>query len=327
VKRLVTVLGVVAALCAVVAGSAQAATSRHGHIRGIVFAHSQSGIAGGGNLTYHRGPVMPTNQVYAIFWIPPGYTVDTSGAGYQNTIDNYFSNVAHDSVSGAGPFSTNVYWSDTQYYESTPSGNQNVSYNSAFVTVINDTTEYPPNGCTDSYTTVCLTDQQIQIEIQRVIGTANPTGGATEYFLFTPKNVGSCIDSTSAKCSYSYYCAYHSNFADTNNGQQVLYANMPYANFVPSACGSGQKPNGNDADSTINVTSHEHNETITDPFGSAWYDIQGNENGDKCAWNFGSKRQISGPSGAKYNQTINGAHYYLQQEWSNHSSGCVLTGL
>jgi hypothetical protein len=102
---------------------------------------------------------------------------------------------------------------------------------------------------------------------------------------------------------------------------------MPYANFVPSACGSGQKPNGNDADSTINVTSHEHNETITDPFGSAWYDIQGNENGDKYAWNFGSKRQISGPSGAKYNQTINGAHYYLQQEWSNHSSGCVLTGL
>jgi hypothetical protein len=320
VKRFVTVVGIVAASCAVVAASAQATSSRHGRIRGIVFAHSQSGPFRGGNLAYHGGPVMPTNQVYAIFWIPPGYSVDPNGAGYQQTIDNYFSNVAHDSG-----LSSNVYYSDTQYYQSNPS--LNVSYNSTFVKEIDDSTPYPANGCTDSYTTVCLTDGQIQTEIQNVIASTYPTGGGTEYFLFTPRNVGSCIDSTSSECSYSYYCAYHSNFVDTGNSQQVLYANMPYANFVPSACGTGQKPNGNDADSTINVTSHEHNETITDPFGSAWYDIQGNEDGDKCAWNFGSRRQISGASGAKYNQTINGSHYYLQQEWSNNSSGCVLMGL
>jgi hypothetical protein len=322
VRRVVTVVGVVAASCAVIAASAQAASSRHGRIRGIVFAHGQAGFfGGGGNLTYHGGSVMPTNQVYAIFWMPQGYTsVDTSALGYQQTIDNYFSNVA-----AASGLTSNVYWSDTQYYQSTPTGNQNVSYNSKFVREIDDTTPYPANGCTDSYTTVCLTDQQIQTEIQNVIGTTYPTGGTTEYFLFTPKNVGSCIDSSSSECSYSYYCAYHSNFDD--NGQQVLYANMPYANFVPSACGSGQKPNGNDADSTINVTSHEHNETITDPLGTAWYDVQGNEDGDKCAWNFGSKRKLFGSNGAKYNQTINGAHYYLQQEWSNQSSGCVLSGL
>ncbi len=28
-----------------------------------------------------------------------------------------------------------------------------------------------------------------------------------------------------------------------------------------------------------------------------------------------------------YNQVINGNHYYLQREWSNVSSGCVLTGV
>jgi hypothetical protein len=322
-KRLVVVLGIAAASCALLAASAQAASSRHGRIRGIVFAHSQAGaFGGGGNLTYHGGAVMPTNQVYAIFWMPPGYTsVDTSGAGYQATIDNYFSNVA-----AASGLSTNVYWAGTQYYQATPTGNQNVSYSSSFVKEIDDASPYPPNGCTDSYTSVCLTDQQIQNEIASVVSTNNlPTGNGTEYFLFTPKNVGSCIDSTSAQCAYSYYCAYHSNIGTGSTA--ILYANMPYANFVPSACGSGQKPNGNDADSTINVTSHEHNETITDPFGTAWYDIQGNEDGDKCAWNFGSKRQSSGVGGARYNQTINGSHYYLQQEWSNHSSGCVLSGL
>jgi hypothetical protein len=325
VKRAVTVVGVVAASCALVAASAQA-SARHGRIRGIVFAHGQSGLfGGGGNLSYHGGPVMPTSQVYAIFWIPPGYSVDSTQPGYQQTIENYFTNVAHDSASGAGPFSSNVYWSDTQYYQSTPSGNQNVAYNSTFAGAITDTDPYPSSGCTDSYTSVCLTDPQIQQEIQKVIGSSYPTGGSAEYFLFTPKNVGSCIDNTSSQCSYSYYCAYHSNIGSGPGA--ILYANMPYANFVPSACGSGQKPNGNDADSTINVTSHEHNETITDPFGSAWYDIRRNEDGDKCAWNFGSKRQLLGPSGAKYNQTINGAHYYLQQEWSNQSTGCVLAGL
>ncbi len=104
----------------------------------------------------------------------------------------------------------------------------------------------------------------------------------------------------------------------------TLYANQPYAAFVQSACGSGQSPNNDDADSTINVASHEHNESITDPLGTAWFDRQGEENGDKCAWNFGTA--LGGATGQKYNQMINGSRYYLQQEWSNHSSGCVLTG-
>ncbi|HMA34524.1 MAG TPA: hypothetical protein VKY74_08585, partial [Chloroflexia bacterium] len=91
-----------------------------------------------------------------------------------------------------------------------------------------------------------------------------------------------------------------------------------------SACGGGNYPNGDAAaDATLSVTSHEANETITDALGNAWFDRSGNENGDKCAWNFGT--QVGGTSGAYYNQVINGGHYELQQEWSNYSSRCVLT--
>jgi hypothetical protein len=119
---------------------------------------------------------------------------------------------------------SNVYYSDTQYYDTTGK----IAYSSSFKGAINDTGALPPSGCRDRYTSVCLTDQQLQTEIARVIAANHlPTGDGTEFFLFTPKNVGSCDGSS---CSHSYYCAYHSNFTD--NGADVLYANMPYA--VPS---------------------------------------------------------------------------------------------
>jgi hypothetical protein len=307
-------LGVTFSLLACMAASAQAAgTNPAGKIRGIVPAHGQRSplATTSSNLLYHNGPVMHTNAVYAIYWIPSGYSVQS---GYQSVINSYFSNVA--AASGS---SSNVYFSDTQYYD-TVSGN--ILYSSALKGAVADSDPFPANGCRDRYTSVCLSDAQLQTEIQHVV-TANglPTGLGYEYFLFTPKNVGSC---SGRYCAFSYFCAYHSNFT-ASNGAQLLYANMPYAAWVSSACGSGESPNGNDADSTINVTSHEHNETITDPLGSAWYDSSGNENGDKCAWNFGSP--LGGGAGAEYNQVINGGHYYLQQEWSNHSSGCVLQGL
>ena len=222
----------------------------------------------------------------------------------------------------------NVYFSDTQYYDSAAG---NILYSSAFdgTQAIVDTTPYPANGCRDSYTSICLSDGQIQSELASLISSRGlPSGTGVAYFMFTPKGVGSCAGTS---CAFSYYCAYHSNFA--TGGHQALYANMPYANTVPAACGSGQSPNGSggagDADSTLNVTSHEHNEAVTDPLGTAWFDRSGYENGDKCAWNFGTalgSTSTSSPSTTKYNQLINGHAYYLQQEWSNARPGCVLTG-
>jgi hypothetical protein len=139
--------------------------------------------------------------------------------------------------------------------------------------------------------------------------------GTNMFFLFTPMAVGSCFGSSASTCSYTAYCAYH---GVTNGG--AIYANQPYAKH--SGCDEGQYPNGNAADPTINVTSHEHNEAITDPQLNAWYDQGGYEIGDKCAWDFGA---VSGSSGSEYNQTINGHHYFLQREYSNSGSACLQT--
>jgi hypothetical protein len=278
-------------------------------LRGIVPARGTLQAAGRiFNLTYHGGPVMHTNTTYAIYWVPSGQTVSSK---YESLLTGYFQNVA--AASGS---SSNVYYSDTQYSDATGS----IQYASTFGAAFVDTHAFPASGCTDRYTTICLTDAQLQHEIQRVMTKKGWTGGLThEFFIFTPKGVGSCAGTA---CAFSYYCAYHSWIGSGSSA--IIYANEPYAATEPALCGSGQSPNGDDADSTINVVSHEHNEAITDPLGNAWFDKKGAENGDKCAWNFGTS--LGKTTTGSYNQVIGTGKYYLQQEWSNASSGCVLTG-
>jgi hypothetical protein len=313
-------LGVLAvavfAIGSAAAKSPTAGTVRYGHAK-LLGVISPRGAAqhtarsytsrGSGTLRYHGGPVMHTNKTYAIYWVPSGYTMQS---GYSTVINQYFTDVA-----AASGQTTNVYYTETQYSDSSGS----IQYSSSFGGSYTDTSPLPANGCSDSATSVCLSDAQIQAEIQKDV-TANgwPKGPSTEYFLFTAKGIGSCSGSS---CAFTNYCAYHSWIG--SGSSEILYANMPYADTVPADCDAGQHPNGNDADATLNVTSHEHNETITDENGNAWYDAAGYEDGDKCAWIFGT---LSGTSGAQYNQTINGHHYYLQQEYSNADRNCISSG-
>jgi len=314
-RKLICLAVVAAAVLGI--GSARAegpnpSANGEAHMLGAVlpFDHNAGGggSKGAGQLRYHGGPVMHTNKVFSIYWAPAGYAISST---YRSTIDQYFTDVA--AASGS---TSNVYYSDTQYGD----GSGPISYSSSVGgTSVLDTHALPASGCTDRYTNVCLTDAQIQAEIQTVIAQNGWTAGpSTVFFMFTGKGIGSCLGSS---CSFSQYCAYHS-WTGSGSGV-VLYANMPYADTVPAACDAGQHPNGNDADATLNVTSHEHNEAITDEQGSAWYDSAGFENGDKCAWIFGS---LSGTSGAQYNQTINGHHYFLQEEYSNATRSCVQQG-
>jgi hypothetical protein len=328
-RRIIAVLGLVLVLTA--AGIAPVAADppspanaagAPGRILGIVpvLEQGKAGRPGGGssNLIYHLslgGYVMPSNQVYAIFWSSGTYAFEPR---YTDVIKQYFTDVAHDSSTGS-----NVYATDTQY--TGPTGT-NIAYDSVYGGGWNDTVNPYVNDCSDKATTICLSDAQIQTEVQRAItangwtATPDSTGRQSLFLVFTPQHVGSCFSSS---CSYTNWCAYHSY---TGSGSSaILYANQPYAaqNYRIYTCNSGQSPNSSTADATLNLVSHEHNEAITDEQGSAWYDSQGAENGDKCAWNFGST--LTAPNGAKYNQRINGNYYYLQQEWSNTNFGCKLT--
>jgi hypothetical protein len=299
-----TLLGALVA-AALVAGSASvvsaAAPQIPNHVGGVVPAIGKQ-VTGGGQLIWHGGPVMTTNKTYAIYWQPAGYSY---GSGYTSTINQFFGDVAHDNGLGS-----NVYAIDTQY--------SSIQYSSTFGGSVTDTSAFPSSGCPlyEGDITECLTDAQIMAEINTVSSNQGwAKNGTNMFFLFTPMAVGSCFGSSASTCSYTAYCAYH---GVTNGG--AIYANQPYAKH--SGCDEGQYPNGNAADPTINVTSHEHNEAITDPQLNAWYDQGGYEIGDKCAWDFGA---VSGSSGSEYNQTINGHHYFLQREYSNSGSACLQT--
>ena len=111
----------------------------------------------------------------------------------------------------------------------------------------------------------------------------------------------------------------------------MVYANLSYPIYHSPlqtalfTCGSDagiafgrghiQAPNGNpDADVEVSPTSHEIMEAITDPFGTGWWDQLGYENGDECAYVYGTPQ---GSAGQFYNQVINGHHYLTQEEFSN----------
>ena len=331
-RRLLSVLGVVLILTVAwvtpVAADPPSPANPAGppeRILGIVPVRDQAHAARPrrtSNLSYHLGPVMLTgNRTYTIFWAGSNANVNwgdsTNAVPYIPTIQGYFANVAADSG-----LHSNVYATDTQYYNTS---NTHIAYLSRVGSSVTDTTQYPANGCTDNATTICLSDAQLQSELLKVMTSNNWSAGSGSgvqnlFFIFTPKGVGSCVGSS---CAYTSYCAYHSWINGASGA--ILYANQPYAaqNYSIYTCDSGQHPNGTTADATLNVVSHEHNEAITDEQGSAWFDSQGAENGDKCAWNFGTV--LGSTTSGQYNQTIGTGKYYLQQEWSNANTGCRLT--
>ena len=276
-------------------------------------AHAASTQA---DIPYDGGPVLHANRTHVIFWLPTGSGM-TFDPGYQELIQQFLANVA---VSSHNPSS--AYGLTGQYTDSFGPA----VYDSTWAGAVTDTDKLPSNGCVEPPVTgpgwtVCLTNSQIQAEIEHVVVTDHlPTTAEDVYFLVTPKGLGSCTDASSSSCalggSVSGYCGYHS---ETPDGA-VLYAVIPY-NAVAGHCQSDNpRPNSSTADPALSTISHEHSEMITDPVGDAWIDNSGEEDGDRCITNFGSP--IGGTGATAWNEEINGGHYFLQEEWSNEDHGC-----
>ena len=242
------------------------------------------------NMTYHGGPVMAgTTKAYAIFWEPTGSSVS---ATYNSLILRYFGDIG-----GSG-----LYHNNTQYKASNGTFASGAVLGGSWV----DTGAYPSST---------ISDAQVRQEVSHAMQVKGWTASATHlFFVFTAKGENICYNSS--QCSFTTFCAYHSYF-----NSNTMYAAMPYTGTNLSACGVSKSPNGDiNADSTINVASHEQNEAATDPHLNAWYDASGNEIGDKCAWTFGT----IAANGS--NVTWNGHPYIVQRDWDNLKHACVKSG-
>jgi hypothetical protein len=297
-KSIVAVIGIaVVCLAGVVAaaGTATAAGGPPSIAAGPAFGFIPSRNAGHGpgghgghvvNLTWHNGPVMHGTTVNPIFW----------GTAWGN------SNFKGDKVSGldklyAGIGGTPYAASNGEYSDA--GGKVNTSAITHGSDAI-DTTATPSGAPSTT---------QVLAEVAKITGN-HPAAGAY-YPVYSDQPRGT-----------AGYCAWHSS--GTINGTQV-----EFGFFFNLDTDSGCNPNDPGTvhsaglEALANVSGHELSEMLTDPQLNAWYDQQGQENADKCAWTFNG------------NVTIGGESWKIQGNWSNAAAnagtgyanvGCIQTG-
>jgi hypothetical protein len=146
------------------------------------------------------------------------------------------------------------------------------------------------------------------------ISTAPKTGNSTSGILAEVCNQASTLVENGYYPVYvdsprgaSRYCAWHSA-GTCSNGVTVQFAFF-YNLDGDAGCDpedtSGLHSQGLSA--LANVSGHELSEALTDPHLNAWYDANGQENSDKCAWVFGTPL-------LKFS---NRSQWKIQGNWSN----------
>ena len=152
-------------------------------------------------------------------------------------------------------------------------------------------------------------------------------GGGQLYHVFLPQGVDTCFDqSTSCYSPDNYstfaFCGYHDAVEFSDIGL-VLFTVLPYAN-VPGCAVAQPSPNGQLADSTNSILSHEAIEAITDPIpGTGWINATslteyGQEIADECEPLGDSNYDFLVPT-----FKINGHSYEVQLEYHNGYHACA----
>ncbi len=243
--------------------------------QGVAALKAPTGQARVSLLIYHNGPVIKTSKTQAIFW-GPQWTAGSFPADVVPGIDQFYA--------GWGGSRYNAL--NTEYGDAT----SKITSASTYLGHVFDGTAAP----TGALSTSAAVAEGCKISGQ------NPDPNAI-YVIYTPtfpSGVG--------------YCAWHS-WGNCSNGKQIQVAYEPNPNGV-AGCDPADGTTGHSQmlASLVNTSAHEVAEAETDPRGTGWWDRQGNENADKCAWQFSALVTLN-----------NGSAWKIQKNWSNAAKGCL----
>jgi hypothetical protein len=266
-------------------------------------------VVTGNGINYHLGPIVAAEKVAAIYWSSStiysgGPTPGTFGTTGDNSLVGYFVGNLH----GSPYYNINTTYGDI--------GGNTVGNTLAYSGYWADNAA-PPSG------TQNVADSSIQSEILSAFSLNKLAYDAsTVYAVFSSGAVNLGGGFGGQNGTSFQYCAYHGWFNSTYG--RVLYAVMPYDAAYPSSCSMPLGPNGDaGADAEVNTLAHELEEANTDPQLNAWYDSAGNENADKCAWNFGTTFS-SGTGVASI--AVGTKNFLVQQNWLNANGGSCAQG-
>ena len=265
-------------------------------------------VVTGNGINYHGGPVLKANPVkYYIIWYGNWASTGSNTGATVSLVEHFIT-----SLSG-----TPIEHIATTYGDNSGNVSGNVSF----------------GGHTFVNTTTNLSDTSLRTTVSNALTSgALPTDANGVYFVLSSSN----INETSGFCTQ--YCGFHTH--STLNGADIKYAFVGNPDRCPSGCEiqrtgpNSPAANVGGADGLINVFSHEQFEAITDPDLNAWFDTSGQEDSDKCNFNFGATSTCTSTSicsaagkaaAAKFNVTFGSNDWMIQQQWKNAGGGgCVL---
>jgi uncharacterized repeat protein (TIGR01451 family) len=251
-----------------------------------------------------QGPIMTHPVIYNIFWLPAGNHFEpdnlaTSDTRYENLINQFSQDIGGNEYYGI----------NTQYPGSNGTPQNAVTFGGSTV----DTGAYPKAGTAAAP----LLESDINAKVNAVAAAKSwPTALNDLFVVWTAAGIQECDGAAHNFCTpgttavMGNFCAYHQ------------FTTPPHA-YLPSACYTRAplpSPNNDqDADSGIEIFSHELFESVTDPNGNAWQAVGGAsaEISDLC----NAQNGYVNSNGA--NAYLNGRGYTVELQWSNAVHGCV----
>ncbi|THD07762.1 hypothetical protein [Metallibacterium scheffleri] len=193
-----------------------------------------------------------------------------------------------------------------------------------------------------------LSDANIQTIVQDAITEGRlPLDNNGIYFVLTSSDVMESSNGNLAQGGFcTKYCGWHTDglnmhgvdvkYAFVGDGQACASATAESYGSWPGSCIAMKSfqsysnyvwnsPNNNPgADGMVSVIAHESEEATSDPevgtgnlafYGYDWWDGNGYENGDQCAWRFGaaSGNMFATPNGSLANMSLQGYRYLIQK--------------